>query len=242
MIGAPRQLPPQQHQRQPHTQQPYNAWDNQRADHTNQSDSALDESPLLTHLVTILGLVAIALIAVLSVLTLGGVSLDNKFVGTLFLLGGITLFSFTVYTMYNLARFFFNAELSGPRLRQGDRQRRMLTIQVAIVLEMLYFVAVAAVHVGIFVLDNDAWSNIADVLQGTTNYWQLYWIALLDSVIAAIGAASATRFVVQTVAAQMWLIVGVYIWRLETILLFTNVVATEFQRRERRRDLDPETF
>lgn len=190
-------------------------------------------------------LLAVAgLLLALLVLTASGVSTTNNVaLGLPVLLAGLLLTGYTLRHIYGLARFFLEPSLSNPRA-PDDRQQRLLQFETTLTLDGFFFLSAATVHWALYLLDTAAWSGIGDRLLESgsgSNHFLLFWLCLHNSLIAAIGAASATRFVVQSVSAQVWLDILVYTWYLHTILVVGQVMAAEFGRRERRRDHDPQT-
>lgn len=199
-------------------------------------------SPLFRRLLWMTALFTITLLSVLTGLTAGGVGVENQTaLGTSIALAGLLVWLATVWRIFSIARLYYNQSMSREPREIGGLQQQRTRIEIVLVLEYLFLVSAAVMHWGIFIADNGSWSNLGDLVRGTSNHFYVYWIALLDTTIAAIGAASATRFVVQTVLAQVWLIIVVTIWRLEGLLLLGQVIAAEFARRDRRRDHDPTT-
>jgi len=209
--------------------------------------SMVDNTP--NRLMWRLVLTVLLLLAVLLVLTATGITTrDNLALGIPVLLAALLLTGDTWWRMFRLARFFLEPELSEEPREPGDEQQRLLQAETFLTLQCFFFLAAAMTHWAIYLLDSGSWSGLAERLiengsgsSGESNHFLLFWLCLHDSIIAAIGAASATRFVVQSVAAQLWLDSLVYVWYLQSLLLVGQVLAAEFGRRERRRDHDPQT-
>jgi hypothetical protein len=173
--------------------------------------------------------------------TAASVPLTSVALGIAGVIAGASGFVFAQARVVRLLRFFFNADLSQPRVL-GDLQQRSLVVEVALGYLALGVLGAAVAHHGLFLLDSDASPGIRDALAGSTNHLYLFWFGLLNAVTQGIASVTQPRYdFVSTWPAQLWSLLVTLAWFLQTVTLVADVFALEMGRRERRRDHDPDT-
>lgn len=131
--------------------------------------------------------------------------------------------------------------LPRPFLLHRPTPTHSLTTEVGLAYAALFLLAAALAHYGLLLLDRTGAADEHRHEAGASHLY-MFWICILNTVTTAIAVVHNPHFEFYSFPGQVWIVVVALWWWLQLVIVIANLNVIELERRERRRDHDPETM